>query len=246
MKRIFISDIILKAGVSFVLPESEVHHLKVLRIKSNEVVELMNGQGQIAEGFLRFENQKNVIFLAQDVKDFERPSITIALFQSVLLGAPFEEVLEHGTELGVMEFHPLLTERTQVPGEKISTLAKQLRYQMILKEACKQSGNPFLPQLFLPEKFKNKINELQKNNTLRFIGSLQDDAKSMMDYLIAQKEVPESIEIFIGPEGGWTENEELEARQNGILPMKLGSHTLRAKTASLASLSVVSSFISMI
>lgn len=246
MKRLLIPDIILRPGESFLLPENEAHHLKVLRIKNNEAVQLMNGRGQIAEGVLNFQDQKRITFLTHDVKKFDPPKTTIALYQSVLLGAPFEEVLEHGTELSIMEFHPLLTERTQVPGEKISTLAKQTRYQMIAREACKQSGNPFLPQFFLPEKFKNKINELQKNNTLSLIGSLKEDAYSVIDCLMQQKEMPERIEIFIGPEGGWTENEEAQSRQQGILPVRLGSYTLRAKTASLAFLSVVTSYISRV
>lgn len=244
MKRIFISNLSLQAGQHFYLPEKEVHHLKVSRVRGGDKSELMNGLGQITEGVLEFQDQKRVLFKAQTVKDFEKPKSAIVLCQSILQGAPFEEILEHSIEMGLTEFHPLITERTQVSAEKLSTEAKQNRYKMIAAEACKQSGNPFSPQIFLPKDFKKKLQEPVLPGTLRMIGSLDPKARPILDLLQQQKVRPLRVEIFIGPEGGWTENEESEAFKSGIHAVNLGAYTLRAKTASLAFLSIISCYLS--
>jgi 16S rRNA (uracil1498-N3)-methyltransferase len=241
-KRAVLLNEVFIEGQKVLIPERDAYHwVKVLRVQRGDVVELLNGQGLLAHGIVEEISSKKVWVKVGVVKNFKKPSLFVTLYQSVLMGSPFEETLEQAVEMGVHRFIPLITNRTQVSASKIDTDAKKLRYQGLAMEACKQSGNPFLPQITDPKRLEIALKEALPG-TVRLFGSLNEDAKPILDALSDCDRNAFEIELWVGPEGGWTGEEEEQLRQAGGMAVSLMPYTLRAKTASLAFLSIVSAW----
>ena len=100
-------------------------------------------------------------------------------------------------------------------------------------EACKQSGNPWLPQLDQPITLSEYLND---RTELIWVASLTEST-SQLKFDRQQ----DSIDILIGPEGGWTDSEESKFKECGANFFSLGKYTLRAETAGISALAVARS-----
>lgn len=154
----------------------------------------------------------------------QTPEIELAV--ACIRPGPFEEILRHGTELGVTRFIPILTSRTiRKPSHKKN------RWEFIVASAtcqCKRSVAPIIePPLPLAT-----FLELERSTDLCILLTLQPDSRSLLSLL--EETSPRSLLFLIGPEGGFAETEETEARSRGFIPAGLGPLILRTETASLA------------
>ncbi len=144
----------------------------------------------------------------------------------------WELILEKATEIGVASFTPLLTKRSESEG-----LRKPERLERIIKEAAEQSGRTKLPELNSPLKFEQLIEICTPGNALGFIATLHDNTTPLTQAIEEEvKACPMSkigLNIFIGPEGGFTEEEVEEVVKKGVRPVSLGSQTLRTETAAI-------------
>lgn len=155
----------------------------------------------------------------------------------------FEWALEKLTELQVTKVVPLEYRRSQIKAENINE-SKMQRWQQIVKEAAEQSERERLPVLERARKFKQALEEIKENNGEKLILVLRErsQAQSLLPFLYNHRaEKPLALHIFLGPEGGFADEEiaELE-RLEGMVPVSLGDKILRSETAALAALSVVS------
>ena len=149
-------------------------------------------------------------------------------------GNRWEDMIRPLTELGVNQMIPLLTDRTEfhVDEKKMST--KFLKWEKIARDACKQSGNPWMPTFKLPAKLSTLLENIKAEEAV-LMGSLSKSAKPMKKVKL---KCGFKITILIGPEGGWSEEEEKISVQCGVVPFNLGVNTLRLENAAVASLAV--------
>jgi 16S rRNA (uracil1498-N3)-methyltransferase len=148
------------------------------------------------------------------------------LYCSILKRENFEWVAQKATECGIKEIVPVVSQRT------IKLGFKKERLEKIIREAAEQSGRGKLPVLGEALKFEAALEKARENDLNLFFE---------MDSLMINKEEiekNEKIGIFIGPEGGWSDEElELmknEAKQSDKFKMSgLGKTTLRAETAAV-------------
>lgn len=177
------------------------------------------------------------------------PRVLIRLFQALPKQlSKFEEVLRHGTEIGIAEFYPLITRNVEGGGygrganEPRRVLPKRERMEHILVEAAEQSERGRVPVLGPEVNFGEVLESgwparttgaagLGTNVTL--VAAEREEKTFLWDVLPSLTKV-KSINIVVGPEGGFTEEELAKAREAGFKLFGLGPRILRTETAGLA------------
>ncbi len=159
------------------------------------------------------------------------PTAEVTLFQSLLAREKFEWVLQKGTEVGVAQFVPVLTERSLVRTKTIEE-NKLDRWQRILMEAAEQSHRGRIPQLEPILTFDSAVLRL-RDFERSLIAAPSDEAVALRDALQGITRSPASVAVIIGPEGGFTEEEVTLACEKGAVRVGLGPRILRTETAAI-------------
>jgi 16S rRNA (uracil1498-N3)-methyltransferase len=217
----------LERGVQICLEEDEAHHLfHVLRAKSGESVMILNGQGSYAHAHVIDSKSQKII-----VDDLAHATLSnITLCPALLKSKAMDFLIREATAIGIAKIIPLCTQNSEV---KIQNIAdKQVHWNRVVREACKQSGNPYLPIIEIPRKLK----DLQFSIPT-FVAALHKNSKNIFQYQSEIKNNP--IAILIGPEGDFSEEEYYDLGQKNFHFIHLGKHILRAETAALYLLSVI-------
>jgi 16S rRNA (uracil1498-N3)-methyltransferase len=180
--------------------------------------------------------KKATVEILHSEKIEQRSSGRVILVVSLAKGQRFDWLISKCSELGVDHIIPAIYKRTvkQGSGNKLSQ-----RYKKLAISAAKQCKRVFLPIIDSPQKFEVALEELKKlyPNAVLITASLSDSARS----LYGNVEIPAESDkiIFIGPEGGLTEQEEAFLEQNGAVKVRLSDTVLRVETAAIAVSSVL-------
>lgn len=222
-----------EVGEEITLPDKEAIHLsRVLRLQNGDSLELLDGKGgSFPSVCLESNRSKVTVRVLKLVHDSPNPC-SIRMAVALGKGNKWEELIRPLTELGVARLTPLITERTEGAFTMAKLDEKKERWIKITREACKQSGNPWMPNLEDPIPFTNKVTQVEEGEDC-WMGSLRDDSIPL-----SPKYGVSSLSIFIGPEGGWSEEEEESARVQGFSFFTLGTHALRVETAAISALAV--------
>ena len=200
------------------LTEEIQHQMKdVLRFKAGERFVLFDGSGYDFILEIYGDKAKTV----EKVLNRREPERKIYLFQSILKKDKMEWVFQKGTEVGVYEFVPILSSRS------IKKDFNQERAEKIIKEAAEQSGRAILPKIHEVMDFKKAMEFVQAERLSGVIA----DLNSKKHISEALKEV--RMALFVGPEGGWSEEESSEAKEHGFKSVALGKLQRRAETAAI-------------
>ncbi len=166
------------------------------------------------------------------------PSVHLVLYQALTREHKFDWVLQKGTELGVAAFAPLLAGRSLVQNPERISPARWDRWSQIVTEAAEQSGRAHLP-LILPAQTLAQACEALPAGAVAWIASTQPGAKPLGQVLCALAARPAQVRLFVGPEGGFGD-EELEAASScGVQAISLGPRILRTETAGLAATAAI-------
>ncbi len=241
MHRFFVPPTSLKGG-NLELGGGFSHQIcTVLRMKPGDLIVVLDDTGWQYEIELVEATRRKVTgrIVNKSLADGE-PEIKITLYQSLLKKDRFEWVLQKCTEVGVTEFVPVISSRTIPHKSKSSKLE---RWQKIITEAAEQSHRGRLPRLHQPLTFKQAL-EHSRQADVRLIPWEQEkvhDLHSTLKSLPNRHPAnhPQSIAIFIGPEGGFEKDEIMYAHSRGIVPVTLGARILRAETAAVVAVAIV-------
>ncbi len=141
-------------------------------------------------------------------------------------------IIEKATELGVHRIVPVITERSQIRDRD-----RLKRWERIALEASKQCGRTKPAIIENTLNFDDAIN-IHKDRELPLI--LQVNAEvSAKSYIKNSLQAPQNIVLFVGPEGGFTDNEVLLGKEMGFIVLGLGPRVLRTETASISVLSIL-------
>lgn len=246
MHRFFIApELVKEMGVYLSLPKELAHQVRdVLRLNLGEKLILLDNQGNEILATVESSSRAGVIVqLLERHAGKQSSPIRIVLCQGLMKSARFEWVLEKGTELGVSTFAPIHCRRSTAGLEEAGA-AKIQRWQRIIQEAAEQCGRPTLPQL-LPILPLTKALTTIPAGALAIMPWEEAEAKSLRDVLagirmrVAGVVIPQTILLFIGPEGGLDAEEVALARKHGVQVVTLGPRILRAETAALTSVANV-------
>jgi 16S rRNA (uracil1498-N3)-methyltransferase len=162
------------------------------------------------------------------------PRTRVTLYQALLKGEKFEFILQKCTELGVVGFVPILCERCVVGHLNDVSVRKLSRWQRIVAEAAEQSRRGKLPTLEPLVLFQQACQSARGLSLIAYEG----EGASGLRAALQGRNLP-SVNIFIGPEGGFSPSEVDFARSCGIVPISLGSRVLRAETAGLVAATAI-------
>jgi 16S rRNA (uracil1498-N3)-methyltransferase len=228
----------VQPGAIFSLDREESHHLvRVLRAKPGDPVTVLDGRGQCIQAILTDtsgrECQLRVDALERAVP--LTPAITLGLV--ITKGKTHETILRQATECGVTHIQSLFSQRCEVRYDDARQRNREEKWRTQLIEACKQSGNPYLPTCPAPLDLHTWLKEIKSGPGLKWIGSLEDDAipsRVALAEALNATVPPASVTLLIGPEGDFTPGEYASAREAGFCPLRMSGHILRTETAALA------------
>jgi 16S rRNA (uracil1498-N3)-methyltransferase len=227
-----------------VLSEAESHHcLSVLRLNQGDKVTAFDGRGSEISTTIT-EATRGAVALAP-AKPQRSPEFgaKIAIAQAIPKGKNMDLIIEKATELGAAEVYPLLSERTVIRLDSEEREKKRDKWQARAVEACKQSGQNFLPTVHTPATTEQFFATGRPDYDLLLVASLQPGSRHLKEilaeHLAESGSPPKSALILIGPEGDYTPSEINAAQNVGCLPMTLGPIVLRTETAAIYSLSVL-------
>lgn len=218
----------------------DVNHIgNVLRMKPGEEI-LVSAQDRL-EYRCRIETigeeEVTATILYAMENDLELPS-RITLFQGLPKGDKMEFIIQKAVELGVFEVVPVASRRCVVKLDEKKAKNKTQRWQGIAESAAKQSKRMIVPEV---HPVMSYAQALEYAKTLDMILVPYELAKGMKHTreLFASIRPGQSVGIFIGPEGGFEEEEIRKAVEAGASPITLGKRILRTETAGMTVLSIL-------
>ena len=150
-----------------------------------------------------------------------------------------ELIIQKAVELGVHEIVPVSTRFCVAKIEDAKKEKKKLeRWQEIARAAAKQSGRGIIPQIKPVLSLKQALKEASHMDK-SVIPYEKAEGMKVAKEEIGKMATCQSVGIFIGPEGGFAEEEIELAKEMGITPISLGKRILRTETAGLCILSVL-------
>ena len=214
----------------FFIEGSEAHHLAaVARHKEGDTITVFNGKGKqytaritrVQKDFVRGELLSSL--------EIKKSAISLELCFAPTSRNTLEDVLDKCTQLGVASFQPIWTTRSEYDLSKKWT-EKAERWNQIILSACKQCSRGEVPVLKEPLSFEQCAARPEKCSLLAY----EAEETHTLAWGLKKLNDPKHLSIYIGPAGGWTDEEIIVGAQYSILPVTLGPHILRAETACIS------------
>lgn len=206
--------------------EDKRYLFNVLRCATGEKILILDGKGKSFHSKLI---DKNHIAILEENEQLKEDKLNLILCQALLKGEKMDFIIQKATEIGVKKIIPFISERC-IP-KKTNKIE---RWRRIAKESSEQSGRLTIPEINSIEKFEDLIETV--NNGILF----WEKARSSLLDVFVNLNLSEPIFLIIGPEGGFSSEEVNRALKRQIEIASLGNRILRADTAAIVSLSLVS------
>ena len=219
------------SGAEVVLDEPESKHaIRVLRLNVGSQIQVIDGKGGFYVAEISDANPKKCkLSILNTTREFGKKDfklhIAIAPTKNI---DRFEWFLEKATEIGIAEITPLLSEHSERKAVKPDRLEK------ILVSAIKQSLKAYLPKLNELTNFRELITGATE--PFRFIAHCEECEKPHLKNMV-QKGT--NCLVLIGPEGDFSPDEILFAKEKGFVEITLGTARLRTETAGIAACHIV-------
>jgi len=223
-RRFFVDEV--RNGKATIEGDDARHLTRVLRVEAGQVYEISdNRQVYLAE--IATARKEHVGFQVREKLATPAPGIHITLCPALFKFDHFEWMIEKATELGVSRIVPVETIRSerglrQAAGKRID------RWRKIALEASQQSRRAFLPEIEEPVSLTSAL-------------AIEAEHRYVLDEECHSGKLEsgaQSVAILLGPEGGWTPEE--CATFGAWTSVTLGPLILRAETAAMAALAIVS------
>ena len=218
----------------------DVNHIKnVLRMRPGEEILVSNGKDrdyhcritEIDAGGVEAE------ILEVDLEGTELP-VRIHLYQGLPKSDKMELIIQKVVELGVYRIVPVMTRRTIVKLDPKKEENRLKRWNGISESAAKQSKRILIPQVEPVMGFREAVAE-SAEFACRMIP--YENARGMDETrrVVSSIRQGTDVAVFIGPEGGFEEEEVRLAAEAGVAPITLGKRILRTETAGMTVLSML-------
>lgn len=225
-------------GDRVALPNEQAHYVRdVLRFGEGAELELFDGEGTLASAVITDAGDDVVVELMEfnETEQGESP-IRCVLFQAIPKGKRWKWILEKSTELGVDTIVPLETKHTivQIPEDRLERRLE--RWERIVTSAARQCERTVVPTVCRPMAPQKARTESTRDVDL--VAHPGPGARTPRQVLDETGEI-RSVGIWIGPEGGFTEDEVEALIAAGMHRIGLGPRVLRADTAPITALTLV-------
>jgi 16S rRNA (uracil1498-N3)-methyltransferase len=231
-------------GDILTLGDRESHHaLRVLRLRLGDPVIVLDGEGTEYSCTVTATGRDTLRLAVKSRRSVPKAPYQLTLLQALPKGKLINSIIEKATELGATRVIPLVTERVVTHLDDSKADAKREHWQLAAIEAIKQCGAAWMPQIenaMTPAQFIARGEAVDLN----LIASLQPGSRHPREYFESFRSRagrgPGSICCWVGPEGDFSLEEVGAIVAAGALPITLGPNVLRADTAAVYCLSVLS------
>lgn len=233
ISRVF-TDQPLEPGRNVTLEERSSHYLtRVLKLRRDDPLVLFNGDGSDYAGQLvSLSRQAAEVALNARLPAVRESPLSVTLVQAISRGERMDISLQKSTELGVTAIQPIFTSRVEVRLEGSRLERRMTHWQGVLRSACEQCGRAVVPRLRQPVTLAEWVSE---QSPVRRI-MLDPGADAAISGLVLAQP---ALELLVGPEGGFSEQEAEMVRQAGVESVRLGPRILRTETAGPAALAAL-------
>lgn len=225
------------------------HICLVCKHVAGDQIELLPGDGFAYLSEIVNLKKKAALCKVLSKREIEKlPKPHIHLCMSIPKFNKFEFIIEKSVELGVASVRPFVSDFSFIKSKSRVTESKLSRWAGIISSASQQSGRGELMEL-APVCGLEDLIEMSKNESIVSLAayeklSSQGEALSLKAHLTSSLSASkisklDSIMIFVGSEGGFSEKEAQLFFNSDIMPVSLGSQILRAETACLALISSI-------
>ncbi len=238
MHRFYITTEAISANEATITGQDAKHLATVLRLKTGDRVELVDGKGIRATAEIRTVTpQIASLAIIEKSEDRSESPVHITIAQGMLKDKKMDMLIRHLTELGICEWQPFFSSRS-IPKPDAKRLKTRMeRWNRISREALKQCGRSMVPVIGEPLQLMDLLARGAEfderiafwENATTPIGGVQNKNLESVKRII----------VLIGPEGGFSEEEIETAKKNGFGSYSLGPRILRAETASITSAALV-------
>ncbi|MBN3859386.1 16S rRNA (uracil(1498)-N(3))-methyltransferase [Neisseriaceae bacterium PsAf] len=227
----FYIDTFLESDWSLKLPKRVCSHIHVLRLRSQDTIQLFNGNGYNYNAKINFIDRNDVdahIYAKNHASN--ESNLKISLIQCFSTSQKMDFIIQKAVELGISEIYPVISSRTNAKFNSEKNRNKQQRWNEIIQAACEQSGRAVIPLLHPISELTTILESINHQHKL----ILHPLNVSNKPKLLLEKN--DQIVIVIGPEGGLSEQEIIQAEKNDFIQYSLGPRILRTETAPIAAI----------
>lgn len=232
-RRFFVEQV--RNGTAELRGDDARHLTRVLRVEPGQRYEVSdNDRVYLAE--IETARKDEVVFRIIESIALRPLPVRIALFPALTKFDRFEWMLEKATELGVESIVPFESERSERGLERAA--GKRLeRWRRIVLESSQQCRRDHLPEVGEPAAFADVLNP---EADYRFALDEQEGRAALLGRLPEVRRPADRVAMIVGPEGGWTEAERAALENAGWSMAGLGPLILRAESAAMAALAILS------
>lgn len=234
MHHFFLTPASIKGG-QVIFPQRIAHQIRhVLRLQVGDQVAVLDNSGVQYTVVLEDDPAKTDLtgqIVAAETVSTE-PGIRLGLFFGLTSREKVEMIFQKGTEIGVASFHPFISSRTLVNTTSLSK-SKHERWERIIQEAAEQSGRSKLPELNPPQKLMDCLRTANQNYDFCLLAWEKAKTDDFTLRGLRDQFSGKSIALFVGSEGGFSDDETAAAQEAGCKVISLGTRILRMETAAI-------------
>lgn len=223
------------SGRAVIEGEAAAHLRKVLRAERGQLYEVSDNESLFLAEITGFSKDRVELAIREELPK-HAAAVRLHLLAALIKFDHFEWILEKATELGAARITPVAAART---GHGLEEAARKRseRWRKILFESGQQARRVTRPELAATVDFAAA---LQTPALVHLRLEEGPGALPILRALPSTRTSADTVCLLVGPEGGWEDRERALAGQAGWTPVSLGSGILRAETAAIAALAVLS------
>ncbi len=222
----------------FTISGEQFHYLSnVRRFSVDDEINVFDGLGNCYKGKITSVDKKNIVGVILSSKTFVKPEKELILYTAIPKGERFDWLIEKASEIGVAKIVPVKYLRSVVTDLSPNKLE---RYKKISISASSQSWRADIMEIENPISFSDAVEKVSKNkNTLNILPYESEENNKIISVLqrTEKENKIKNINVFIGPEGGFTDAEIDLALKNNFKIVTLGKNILRTETAAIVAAS---------
>lgn len=230
----------IQTGQQTLEPAEAQHAVNSLRLRNNHPITLFDGRGHTASGPIHIEEASSrrrkipqVTVSITQIQFHRPPTPRVRLITAAPKGNRLNWLVEKATELATATIHLAQFDRSIVKTNP-NTIEKLRRNAV---EACKQSQNPWLPDITTAQSLSDALARCEGEPLLA--AHRTPDATPLPDWVASWGTPPAAVTIIIGPEGGLTDTERNQLVATGAETVTLGPNILRIETAAITAAAIL-------
>lgn len=216
------------------------HASKVLRLKVGDSVILFNGKGGEFHAHIDNIRKTSTTVVIDQFDDIERESpLTIALIQTLCVNDKMDWIIQKSVELGVTSIQPVITTRSIVRLSEERAIKRLEHWRKIIIAACEQCRRNRIPMIAPLNSLTDWLS-VRKASTPQHLDFMLSITGSHCLKNFTKPPLSDiQLTLAVGPEGGWTEDEEIILQQAGFTALRVGQRIMRTETAALATIAAL-------